>query len=154
MHPIMMPDHLGLMVRQFFNDSFPNPVQNIIVLIVLALGKVFQHRETMRDNNDSIPGLEYMAAASQFMDEHHERDTVEHAQIFILTALYYDQLGRVVESYSYLEEADRALRMIMDCDSGRFKEVQGKTAFENMTPEDQAKNGVLLIYWTCLMLAR
>ncbi|GKT68808.1 hypothetical protein ColTof4_01231 [Colletotrichum tofieldiae] len=174
MHPIMMPGHLDIVVTQFLthmarskpkphnsrstiqpkeDDRLPSPVRKIIVLIVLALGKVCQHRETMRDN-DSTPGLEYMAAASISMGGHRGGWTVEHAQMLILTALYYDQLGRVVESNFYLMDADRALQIIMHCDLEQFKNVQDNMAVKDMSIVNMCNNIVLLIYWTCLLLER
>ncbi|KAK2059313.1 hypothetical protein LY76DRAFT_28894 [Colletotrichum caudatum] len=99
MYPIMIPVHLDTMVREFLVSRTPS-VQNLIVLSVLALGKVCKHRETMRDNHDSIPGLEYMAAVSRSMGEHLGRYSVAHAQTFILNALYYEQLGRAVERHA------------------------------------------------------
>ncbi|KAK2035695.1 hypothetical protein LZ31DRAFT_623632, partial [Colletotrichum somersetense] len=152
-YPIMIPSHLDTMVTSFL-DNMASNVQSLIVLTVLALGKVCQHRETMRNNHNSIPGLEYMAVASRFMGEHRGGQAVEHAQMFILTAIYYDQLGRVIESNIYLTDADRALQNIMHCHLVEFKDAQDTMAVKNMSIEAMSTNNVLLIYWTCLLLQR
>ncbi|KZL80705.1 c6 zinc finger domain-containing protein [Colletotrichum incanum] len=67
-----------------------------------------------------------------------------------LAALYYDQLGRVLESYDYLLDAGRALRMMIHCNSERFKKVHEETAGKGI--QDKVNNIVLLTYWECVLL--
>ncbi|KAK2061341.1 hypothetical protein LY76DRAFT_634057 [Colletotrichum caudatum] len=151
-YPIMIPNQLDEMVGIFL-DGKASIVQGLIVLTVLALGEVCQNQETMRNNRNSIPGLEYMAVASHFMGEHRGGQTVEHAQIFLLTAIYYDQLGKIVESNLFLTDTERALQnIIMHCDLSKFKKAQADMAVKDVSMEDTNTNSVLIIYWTCLLL--
>ncbi|KAL0942837.1 C6 zinc finger domain-containing protein [Colletotrichum truncatum] len=109
--------------------------------------------QSLRRNYDFIPGLEYMAVASDILGQHRSGYTLKHAQTFIFAGLYYGQLGRVFESHTYFLDADRSLYTIMRRDLDRFKkQVDAVETGHPAPPLSRRDNIVLLTYWTCLQL--
>ncbi|TEA11918.1 hypothetical protein C8034_v006943 [Colletotrichum sidae] len=103
-----------------------------------------------RRNYDIIPGLEYFAVASDIFGTHAGGMTLKHAQTWIFCGLYYGQLGRVLQSHSYLLEADKALQSIMRRDLNRFHKL--KETFSSGVITDKRDNIMLLTYWTISQL--
>lgn len=66
-----------------------------------------------RRNLDVIPGLEYFALAMDIMGSHIGGFNLKHVYVHILAGLYYGQLGRVLESWSYISLASRNLQVIL-----------------------------------------
>ncbi|KAI1249775.1 hypothetical protein MGN70_009389 [Eutypa lata] len=114
-----------------------------------------------------VPGMEYFDLAKQLMVNHLDGHSLEHIQVFILTALYCGQLGCVKQSWSYISLASEKLQVIMkslvkaalfvieiltDCTSilkdtkdGDLRPIQTGLSGENL---------VLFAFWTCLLLER
>jgi hypothetical protein len=103
---------------------------NALVLVILALGKICQHRNSIPDwvnpstellhqgsvlkNYDVIPGLEYFAYATDMLGNitgayNNMKDV--YANIF--ASLYYGQLCRPLESYAYIHKASHKLQVII-----------------------------------------
>lgn len=125
-------------------------LRNAIVLLVLALGKVFSyeakrlpapqkdkttyhgawghtggsphatssfHSETSDDNRprniDVLPGMAYFAYATDILGNQQGGNTVAHAQAMILAALYLSQFARVLESWSWINNACRIAMVLI-----------------------------------------
>jgi hypothetical protein len=103
---------------------------NALVLVILALGKICQYRNSIPDlvnsstellhqgpvvkNYDVIPGLEYFAYATDILGNitgayNNMKDV--YANIF--ASLYYGQLCRPLESYAYIHKASHKLQVII-----------------------------------------
>jgi hypothetical protein len=119
-------------------------LRNAIVLLVLALGKVCQHKDPLpapqadrnpmageswgysRDsprsannsfnsestdarprNIDILPGMAYFSCATDILGNQNGGNTVAHAQAMLLAALYLSQFARVLESWSWINNACR-----------------------------------------------
>jgi hypothetical protein len=63
-------------------------------------------------NVELYPGLAYFAHASNILGEHLGGNTVMHAQAFLLAGIYYGQLGRVTESWSWINEGLRVTTIL------------------------------------------
>ncbi|KAI6565963.1 hypothetical protein MCOR04_008880 [Pyricularia oryzae] len=61
--------------------------------------------EPMKRNIDVIPGLQYLANATDIMGNQMGGTSVWHVHASILAGLYYGQLGRVMESYWHIHHA-------------------------------------------------
>jgi len=66
---------------------------------------------SMRRNMDVIPGLGYFAVATDILGAQLAGSTLRHVHANILAGLYHGQLGRVMESYSYIRQASFALQI-------------------------------------------
>ncbi|KAK2778963.1 hypothetical protein CKAH01_11554 [Colletotrichum kahawae] len=121
-----------------------------MVLAVLALGKLCQHQAGISDpeisrEKGAIPGVEYMALTTDILGQQRGGWTLQHAQTSIFAALYYGQLGRLIECHFHLLDADRALQVVMRRDLDRLRRTD--------PPIQNAKdNSILLVFWTCLHL--
>ena len=71
-----------------------------------------RYREKPR-NIDVIPGLSYFAMATDIIGNQLGGNTLQHAHANILAALYHGQLGRILESHSYIYNACRSLETIL-----------------------------------------
>lgn len=69
--------------------------------------------QSMNHNYDSIPGLEYLALATDILGNQDGAMTIEHVQANILVALYYGQIGYVVQSFKYINNASWTLQAWM-----------------------------------------
>lgn len=124
--------------------SIERSLRNAIVLLVLALGKVCQHKDALpspqgdrnpmangawgytRDsphssshsfssedpdnrprNIDILPGMAYFSYATDILGNQQGGNTVAHAQANLLAALYLGQFARVLESWSWINNACR-----------------------------------------------
>jgi len=68
---------------------------------------------SLRRNLDVIPGLDYFAYATDILGGQLGGLSLRHIHAWILAGLYHGQLGRVVESYSYIKEAGLLLQQKM-----------------------------------------
>ena len=59
----------------------------------------------MKRNIDVIPGLQYLANATDIMGNQMAGTSVWHVYASILAGLYYGQLSRVMDSYWYIHDA-------------------------------------------------
>ncbi|KAF4477504.1 Aspyridones cluster regulator apdR [Colletotrichum fructicola Nara gc5] len=134
------------------NCRRPNrTIDSAMILIVLALGELCQHQAGIADpaitsrERGTIPGVKYMALASDILGQQRGGWTLQHARMSIFDALYYGQLGRLIECQFHLLDADRALQVVMRCDLDRLR----RTDPPIQNPKD---NSILLVFWTCLHL--
>jgi hypothetical protein len=64
-------------------------------------------------NIDIMPGMAYYSYATDILGNHHGGHTVEHAQAFILAGLYISQFARVLESWSWINNACRITMVLV-----------------------------------------
>lgn len=64
-------------------------------------------------NLDAIPGLEYFGMATDIIGNQAGGNDLQHVHANILASLYHGQLGRPLESHSYLHQACRSLQVIL-----------------------------------------
>ena len=67
----------------------------------------------MKRNFDVIPGLEYFALATDIIGSHIGGHNLKHVYVLILAGLYHGQLGRIIESWSYINLASTRLHAIL-----------------------------------------
>ncbi|KAI9710171.1 MAG: hypothetical protein M1812_007502 [Candelaria pacifica] len=145
-------------------------ISSVLVLLVLALGKICEHRdplpslnETLRmgmssqrtsvdectlfnvsdsslKNADVVPGLAYYAYATNILGNLHGGNDLSHVQAHLLAGLYAGQLARVLESWKWVNSACTACQVIIR--SARF------THEKNLARQDL----IILAFWTCLQL--
>jgi hypothetical protein len=145
----MVGDCYGL-AEDLSRGSIERSLRNAIVLLVLALGKVCQHKEPLpapqadrspmmngssgytRDsplstnnsfssedsdhrprNIDILPGMAYYSYATDILGNQQGGNTVEHAQAMLLAALYLSQFARVLESWSWINNACRVCLVLV-----------------------------------------
>jgi hypothetical protein len=110
-------------VPYLYDYKMEYSLRNAIVLLVLALGKVCSQLSD-NFNNDagtgSKPrniaatlGMAYYTRAAAILGAHHGGQTIEHAQAFILAALYMGQSARVLESWSWANQACRIATILV-----------------------------------------
>jgi hypothetical protein len=63
-------------------------------------------------NTELFPGLAYFAHASDILGNNLGGNSIMHGQAFLLAGLYYGQLGRVTESWSWINEGLRATTIL------------------------------------------
>lgn len=68
---------------------------------------------SMKRNYDSVPGLEYLGPATDIVGNQDGGVTIQHVQANILIALYYGQIGYVVQSLKYISNASWTLQVYM-----------------------------------------
>ncbi|KAI2620314.1 hypothetical protein GGS26DRAFT_584335 [Hypomontagnella submonticulosa] len=102
-----------------------------------------------RRNLDVIPGLEYFALAMDIMGSHGGGLNLKHVYVQILTGLYYGQLGRVLESWSYISLASRNLQVILRPSLDRLSKWHDQGRSIGQSRRD---NQLAFAFWTCLQL--
>jgi hypothetical protein len=137
MHPFMDPKYVCTIFPEFKHRYSPDArlekqthegprvieysIRNAIVLLILALGKVcsYKNREPLPSPNkgakniDILPGMAYYSIATDILGSHLSGNTIEHAQAFILAALYMNQFTRVSESGGWTHSACRATLVLV-----------------------------------------
>jgi hypothetical protein len=127
-------------------------IHSAVVLIILALGKICQHRGNVPDvvhsadppphdsplnrnggiptppphasprdvsrshsafNWEVIPGLEYFACATDILHDHTGAYELTNVYANIFASLYHGQLGRPIESFSFIHRASHILQVIL-----------------------------------------
>ena len=63
-------------------------------------------------NAELYPGLAYFAHASDILGNNLGGNSIMHAQAFLLAGIYYGQLGRVTESWSWINEGLRVTTIL------------------------------------------
>ena len=71
-------------------------------------------KELPMKNVDRIPGLAYYVKATEILGNVHCGNDLSHVQAFLLAGLYMGQLGRVLESWSWINSACRACQYVVD----------------------------------------
>ncbi|KAI0845980.1 hypothetical protein F5Y00DRAFT_254929 [Daldinia vernicosa] len=102
-----------------------------------------------RRNLDVIPGLEYFALAMDIMGSHMGGFNLKHVYVHILAGLYYGQLGRVLESWSYISLASRNLQVILRPSLDRLSKWHDQGRSIGQSRRD---NQLAFAFWTCLQL--
>lgn len=100
-------------------------------------------------NLDVIPGLEYFALAMDIMGSHIGGFNLKHVYVHILAGLYYGQLGRVLESWSYISLASRNLQVILRPSLDRLSKFHDAGKSLGSSRRD---NQLAFAFWTCLQL--
>ena len=77
-------------------------------------GAPYNEREPLQKNVDRIPGLAYYAKATEILGNVHCGNDLSHVQACLLAGLYMGQLGRVLESWSWINSACRACQYVVD----------------------------------------
>ena len=68
---------------------------------------------TLKRNLDNIPGLEYVAIATDIIGNHVGGKTLKHVWAHLLAGLYFGQLGRPLISIEYIVQAGRTMICIL-----------------------------------------
>ncbi|OTB00677.1 hypothetical protein M426DRAFT_15268 [Hypoxylon sp. CI-4A] len=100
-------------------------------------------------NLDAIPGLEYFALAMDIMGSHMGGFNLKHVYVQILAGLYYGQLGRVLESWSWISLASRNLQVILRPSLDRLSKWHDQGRSIGQSRRD---NQLAFAFWTCLQL--
>lgn len=104
-------------------------------------------------NVDILPGMGYFAYATDILGNHQGGNTVAHAQAMILAALYLGQFARVLESWSWINNACRIVLVLVKAD---YQKLNRDWCLENrasLPPQERYRlNLVMCVYWTCLQL--
>lgn len=69
--------------------------------------------QNMKRNLDVIPGLEYFGMAADILGSHLGSFTLRNVYVALFLGLYHGQLGRVLESWSYIALAGRQLQVVL-----------------------------------------
>ncbi|KAI2625016.1 hypothetical protein GGR54DRAFT_546214 [Hypoxylon sp. NC1633] len=102
-----------------------------------------------RRNLDVIPGLEYYALAMDIMGTHTGGFNIKHIYAYILAGLYMGQLGRVLESWSYISLASRNLQVLLRPSLDRLSKSHDQGESIGHSRRD---NQLAFAFWTCLQL--
>ncbi|KAF2793384.1 hypothetical protein K505DRAFT_244525 [Melanomma pulvis-pyrius CBS 109.77] len=152
--------------------SIERSIGNAIVLLVLALGTVSEHKgnlpspiesssyseayDTHSRNIDILPGFIYFAHATDILGHQQSGNTVAHVQAMILAALYLAQLGRVMESWNWISNACRATLVLLHAYYPRInrqmkdQQIDGRPVIPEKDPHQL--NILSIVYWSCLSL--
>lgn len=108
-----------------------------------------RHRERPK-NIDVIPGLSYFALATDIIGNQLAGSSLQHVHVSILAGLYHGQLGRILESHSYIFQACQVLQFILRPKLAKLRQIREKEGDGEMV---QARDNPLVIaFWTCLQL--
>ncbi|KAF3029157.1 hypothetical protein E8E12_000380 [Didymella heteroderae] len=104
-------------------------------------------------NVDILPGMGYFAYATDILGNQQGGNTVAHAQAMILAALYLSQFARVLESWSWINNACRVVLVLIKAD---YQKLDRNWCLENkasLPPKERYRlNSIMCVYWTCLQL--
>lgn len=92
-------------------------------------------------NMDVIPGLAYFAKAADILGELPGGVDVSHIQANLLAGLYMGQIARIIPSHWYINNACRAVQILIR--SAEYRE-------KKMSPE--RRNLINFAFWSCLQL--
>lgn len=91
-------------------------------------------------NVDLLPGMGYFAYATDIVGNQQGGNTVAHAQAMILAALYLSQFARVLESWSWINNACRVVLVLIKADYQK-QLVLGEQGFSASKRAIQAQSG-------------
>jgi hypothetical protein len=112
--------------------------------------------ETSEDNRqrniDILPGMAYYAYATDILGNQQGGNTTAHAQAMLLAALFLSQYARVLESWSWINNACRIALVLIKADYTKLiRSNNDKRPF--WTPKERYRlNLVMCVYWTALQL--
>jgi hypothetical protein len=76
-------------------------------------GSVIKSAPNLKRNLDTIPGLDYFGLALDIFGSHIGGHSLRHVHVALFLGLYHGQLGRVLESWSYIALAGRTLQVVI-----------------------------------------
>lgn len=103
-------------------------------------------RPTAR-NLDVIPGLAYFAVATDILGNQQGGVSLTHVHACLLAGLYQGQLGRVLESLSYIVKGNLVLQQILRPKAEKLTRLAQE--FKACHPKD---NALMFSFWTGLQL--
>ncbi|ORY68668.1 uncharacterized protein BCR38DRAFT_455573 [Pseudomassariella vexata] len=104
--------------------------------------------QSMKRNIEVIPGLEYFALSTDIIGGLTGSPQLKLVWYYIFAGLYHGQLGRVVESWSFIALASRDLQVIMQPSLFRLATIKDKA----LQIEDRRDHMLAFAFWTCLQL--
>ncbi|ETS82120.1 hypothetical protein PFICI_07122 [Pestalotiopsis fici W106-1] len=104
--------------------------------------------QNYKRNIDVIPGLEYFALAGDILGSQISGYTLKHVYVELFMGLYHGQLGRVIESWSYIASAGRTLQVVLRPSLSRLNDLRANGRFPYSTRDNQ----LAFAFWTCLQL--
>lgn len=103
----------------------------------------------LKKNYENIPGLEYFALATDILGNHlGSYNKMKNVYANIFAGLYQGQLGRPLESFSFIHRASHKLQMILRPSVENLKRIKSTREFIKNTKYNQLS----LAFWTCLQL--
>ncbi|KAI1631689.1 hypothetical protein F4809DRAFT_646143 [Biscogniauxia mediterranea] len=138
-------------LSQPHSSGLPSPKENERLLnsrraSFQGPGSITKGTHTHKRNLDVIPGLEYFALATDIIGSHVGGFNLKHVYVHILAGLYHGQLGRVLESWSYISLASRTLQVILRPSLGRLSTQSFGLG------SSRRDNQLAFAFWTCLQL--
>ncbi|KAF2115552.1 hypothetical protein BDV96DRAFT_646544 [Lophiotrema nucula] len=110
-------------------------------------------------NIDSMPGMAYFSYATDILGNQQGGNTIGHAQAMLLAALYLGQFARVLESWSWINNACRVCLILIKADMPKinrsrfFDNSSVPRPPQNYSPKENYRlNLIKCVYWTCLQL--
>ncbi|KAI6784471.1 uncharacterized protein J7T54_006516 [Emericellopsis cladophorae] len=104
---------------------------------------------SLKKNYDMIPGLEYFAYASDILGNFNGAyNSMDEVYANIFAGLYYGQLNRPLESFSFIHRAGHKLQVIM---RPSFDKLRGFKQRSELITQSRY-NRLALAFWTCLQL--
>lgn len=104
-------------------------------------------------NIEILPGMAYYAYATDILGNQQGGNTVAHAQAMILAALYLSQFARVLESWSWINNACRITMVLIKADYPKLVRDYYLDKKGSLTAKERYRlNLVMCVYWTCLQL--
>ena len=107
-------------------------------------------------NINLMPGMAYFSYATDILGNQQGGNTVAHAQCMLLAALYLGQFARVLESWSWINNACRICLILIKSDMPKIERTalldQSKPPIQYSAKENYRLNLVKCVYWTCLQL--
>ncbi|RDA88602.1 hypothetical protein CP532_5819 [Ophiocordyceps camponoti-leonardi (nom. inval.)] len=103
----------------------------------------------LKKNYEQIPGLEYFAFATDILGNYigaYKNMKLVYANIF--AGLYQGQLGRPLESFSWIHAAGHKLQVIIRPSMDKLRKIKQSTQLI----KDPKYNQIALAFWTCLQL--
>lgn len=111
--------------------------------------------ETRPRNIDILPGMAYFSYATDILGNQQGGNDVAHAQAMLLAALYLSQYARVLESWSWINNACRVCLVLIKRDMEKInrKDLLADNEVPNIPDAEHYRlNLIKCVYWTCLQL--
>lgn len=103
-------------------------------------------------NIDLLPGMAYYAYATDILGNQQGGNTVAHAQANLLAALFLSQYARVLESWSWINNACRIALVLIKADYSKLLRQNSDRRHTWSGKERYRLNLVMCVYWTALQL--
>ncbi|KAF7578808.1 C6 zinc finger domain containing protein [Pyrenophora tritici-repentis] len=103
-------------------------------------------------NIDILPGMAYYAYATDILGNQQGGNTTAHAQAMLLAGLYLSQYARVLESWSWINNACRIALVLIKADYTKLLRTNSDRRHTWSRKERYRLNLVMCVYWTALQL--